>query len=159
MKPEQTRQGKWDMRYMDLAHRVAGWSKDPSTKVGCVLVRPNNSVASMGFNGFPPGANDNPELYKNREYKVKHVVHAEENALTFLEGPAEGFCAYTSFPPCPICMTALGEAGVIRVVSTPINTHERNLEWIDEWKEKLMAAMEVAVNYNIEWIVITRGQA
>jgi len=157
MKPED-RQRRWDLRYMDLAHRVAGWSKDPSTKVGCVLVRPNNSVASMGFNGFAPGEDDDPKLYEDRAYKNAHVIHAEENALTFLEGPAAGFSAYTSFPPCPICMTALGEAGVVRVMSTPINTHERNLEWVDEWKETLLASMEVAQNYNIEWIVVTRGE-
>jgi len=150
-----TRQAKWDLRYVDLAFRVAGWSKDPSTKVGCVLVRPNNSVASMGFNGFRPGEDDDPELYANRDYKLKHIVHAEQNALTFLEGPATGFCAYTSFPPCPTCMLTLCKAGVTRVVCPPINTHGRNLEWIDEWKSKLRASLEVANRYKVEWVAVS----
>ena len=41
------RQDRWDRRYVGLAQHVAGWSKDPSTKVGAVLVRPNNSVAQL----------------------------------------------------------------------------------------------------------------
>ena len=29
----------WDERFLSLAHHVSGWSKDPSTKVGAVIVR------------------------------------------------------------------------------------------------------------------------
>lgn len=150
------RQAKWDLRYLDLAHHVAGWSKDPSTKVGCILVRPNNSVASMGFNGFAPGADDDPKLYENREYKYKNVIHAEANALNFLDGtPAEGFCAYTSFPPCPDCMRLLGEAGVARVVSPPVNIEGHNLEWIDQWKRAVMDSLVIARGFRMEWVAVS----
>jgi deoxycytidylate deaminase len=37
-----------------------GWSKDPSTKVGAVIVRPDLTVASIGYNGFPRGMSDDP---------------------------------------------------------------------------------------------------
>ena len=47
-------QGKWDVRFLRLAHEVAKWSKDPSTKVGCILVK-DKKVISMGYNGFPAG--------------------------------------------------------------------------------------------------------
>ena len=30
---------KWNVRFLDLARFIAAWSKDPSTKVGAVLVR------------------------------------------------------------------------------------------------------------------------
>jgi hypothetical protein len=32
---------KWDRRFLGLAAEVAGWSKDPSTQVGAVIVRPD----------------------------------------------------------------------------------------------------------------------
>ena len=46
------KQSKWDVRFMRMAHEVASWSKDPSTKVGCVLVK-DRKIISMGYNGFP----------------------------------------------------------------------------------------------------------
>ena len=29
---------KWDKRFLEIAHQVATWSKDPSTKVGAIIV-------------------------------------------------------------------------------------------------------------------------
>jgi len=39
---------KWDARFLDLAIYVADWSKDPSTKVGAVLVRPDHEAHRRG---------------------------------------------------------------------------------------------------------------
>jgi deoxycytidylate deaminase len=39
---------KWDQRFMDLAAHVSTWSKDPSTKVGSVIVRLDRTVVSRG---------------------------------------------------------------------------------------------------------------
>lgn len=46
---------KWDEYFIKMAMLVASKSKDPSTKVGCVIVGPDNEVRSTGFNGFPRG--------------------------------------------------------------------------------------------------------
>ena len=158
---DKARQLRWDLRYIELARTVAQWSKDPSTKVGAVLVRPNNSVASTGFNGFPPGHDDSPELYADREYKYQHVIHAEVNALNFLrdglglkpedEGqPALGFTVYTSFPVCPDCMERLGEAGIARVAYPPINGVGKSAEWLREWTNRSVAARMIANRYGIQ---------
>jgi len=144
------RQLKWDRRYIELARTVARWSKDPSTKVGAVLVRPNNSVASTGFNGFPPGHDDSPELYLDRDYKYKHVVHAEVNALNFLGQTASGFTLYTSFPCCPDCVERAGKAGVARIVYPRLDVSGRDASWVAEWRERLEKAQEVAQRYGIE---------
>lgn len=143
------RQKRWDERYVNLAREVATWSKDPSTKVGAVLVRPNNSVASTGFNGFPPGHDDSPELYGNRAYKYDHVVHAEVNALQFSEGAAKGATLYTSFPPCPACVSHAAASGVVRMVSPPINTEGRNREWVWEWEQNVRTSLKLAARYGI----------
>lgn len=143
------RQRKWDQRYINLAREVGTWSKDPSTKVGAVLVRPNNSVASTGFNGFPPGYDDSPDLYLDRGYKYQHVIHAEENAIKFFGQTAEGFTLYTSFPCCPDCVEKAGKAGVSRIVCPALNTEGRNLEWVDEWKQRIRRSLAVAAQYGI----------
>ena len=52
---------KWDEYYIKLAMLVATKSKDPSTKVGCVIVGPDNEIRSTGFNGFPRGVQETQE--------------------------------------------------------------------------------------------------
>lgn len=142
------RQHRWDLRYIELAGVVGTWSKDPSTKVGAILVRPNNSVASTGFNGFPPGWNDDPALYRDREYKYRHVVHAEINALNFFGQPAPGFTLYTSFPCCAECVAVAGERGVQRIVAPPL-PGGRPADWTAEWIARMEAASRVAARIGV----------
>lgn len=46
---------KWDIRYLKLSQEVAQWSKDPSTKVGCVIIDDYGRPVSFGYNGFAKG--------------------------------------------------------------------------------------------------------
>ena len=52
---------KWDFRFIELARHIALWSKDPSTKVGCVVVGEDREIRSTGFNGFPRGIDDDED--------------------------------------------------------------------------------------------------
>jgi deoxycytidylate deaminase len=45
----------WDELFILQASLIAQKSKDPSTKVGCVIVNDDNVILSTGFNGFPRG--------------------------------------------------------------------------------------------------------
>src|SRR5215211_1547674 len=69
---------KWDYRFLQAAELFASWSKDPSNQVGAVVVRPDKTIASTGFNGFPRNTDDSQELYENRDEKLRRVKHAEE---------------------------------------------------------------------------------
>ena len=61
---------------------LARRSKDPSTQVGCVIVDPHERRAvSEGYNGFPRGCNDDPEIYQDRDVKYLRTIHAEVNAI------------------------------------------------------------------------------
>ena len=51
---------KWNMRFMQLAMQVATWSKDPSTKVGAIVVGPDRTVRTQGYNGFSKYDDDSP---------------------------------------------------------------------------------------------------
>ena len=109
---------KWDVRFMDLANFVAGWSKDPSTQVGAVIANANTKrVVSMGFNGFPAGVEDSEDRLETREIKYEMVVHAEANALLFAGPAAEGCTLYvTPLPPCARCAVLIIQSGISRVV-------------------------------------------
>ena len=105
---------KWDARFTELAAHVAQWSKDPTTKVGAVLVDQRNRVVSLGFNGPPRGVVDDPSM--SREEKLKRTIHAEENALLFARQDVEGCTIYVTHPPCGPCTAKLIQAGVERIV-------------------------------------------
>lgn len=103
---------------MDMAKLVAGWSKDPSTKVGAVIVDANNRVVSLGFNGLPRGIADDSSWLNNREIKYKVILHAEENALAFASRDVSGCSIYTwPMMPCAHCASLIVQRGIARVVA------------------------------------------
>lgn len=109
---------KWDHRFLKLAEHTAQWSKDPSTKVGAVIVRPDRTIVAVGYNGFPRGVQDTPELLLNREEKYKRVVHAEINAILSAREPLHGCTLYTwPFMTCERCAVQVIQTGIKRVVA------------------------------------------
>ena len=107
---------KWDRRFIDLALHISGWSKDPSTKVGCVVVGSDREIRSTGFNGFPRGITDSIERLEDRELKYPLICHAEENAIMHAAriGISLKDCtAYVTWPPCTRCARSLIQAGVV----------------------------------------------
>lgn len=123
----------WDQRFLDLAAHVAGWSKDPSTKCGAVIVDPERRVVSTGYNGFPRGIEDNLKLLANRDTKLRLTIHAEQNALLFANRPVEGCTLYVHpMPPCAQCAAKIIQAGIRRVVA-PDGTAEQYDRWGKDW--------------------------
>ena len=123
---------KWDRRFIDLALHISEWSKDPSTKVGCVVVGEDREIRSTGFNGFPRGIEDSMERLEDRELKYPLICHAEENAIMHAAriGISLKDCtAYVTWPPCTRCARSLIQAGVTEVV------YPDNIEIPDRWVE------------------------
>jgi dCMP deaminase len=137
---------EWDRRFLSFAEFVAGWSKDPSTKVGAVIAD-GKRVVSVGFNGFPAGCDDSPELYADRETKYRRVVHAELNAVLFAGRSLIGCTAYTwPFAPCPRCAAVLIQVGVRRVVA-PVMPAEIAGRWAAEVAESRRLFDEAGVTF------------
>ena len=67
---------RWSQYFFDKAKHEARMSKDPSSQVGAVIVRPDKTVASTGWNGFPRGVEDNREHLRDRDEKYPRVIHA-----------------------------------------------------------------------------------
>lgn len=117
---------RWRATYFRIAQAIAGASKDPSTKVGAVIVRPDKTVAGVGMNGFPRGMDDSPEAYSDRDNKLRCTVHAELNAILHLREPAKGCSLYVwPIPPCERCAPHIIQAGIVHVCSPKIYPHER----------------------------------
>jgi dCMP deaminase len=132
------RQEKWDNRFLALAEHVAQWSKDPSTKVGAVVVeRDTYLVLGLGYNGFARGVKDTEERLNNRELKYRFVVHAEINAILMAGARARGACIYVwpSFmipPICNECAKVAIQAGIVEIVGFEVdeeNLTEAQLRW------------------------------
>ena len=116
---------KWDERFMAMAELVASWSKDPSTQVGCVIVRPDRTVVSVGYNGFPRGVQDFDSRYEDREQKYRLVVHAEANAIVTAAEPLASATMYCTLFPCCECAKLIIQSGVKEVVVPSLEKTER----------------------------------
>lgn len=130
---------KWDRRFLRIAEEVRLWSKDPGTKVGCVLVN-DRRILSTGYNGFPAIISDDLERYIDREYKLSVTVHAEKNAILNAAKngtKVEGSTLYVTFPPCSQCASAVIQAGVAKVICPdPKKAPER-------WRRNFIAASDL----------------
>lgn len=128
------RRAKWDRRFIAMAKMVSTWSKDPSTGVGCVIVRPDRSVASLGYNGFPRGVQDRQDRLDDRPTRLAFSLHAELNAVVSAAEMLLGYTCYVHpFPPCSNCAAALVQAGISRVVA-PAPTDAQLERWGDSFK-------------------------
>jgi len=110
---------KWDLRFIGLAQHISTWSKDPSTKVGCVVVGEDREIRSTGFNGFPRGINDDEDRLMDREKKYPLICHAEENAIMHaarIGVSLKDSTAYVTWPPCSRCARSLIQAGIKEIV-------------------------------------------
>lgn len=122
----------WDRRFIDLAKQYAGWSKDPSTKVGAVIVRGRNEQVSQGYNGPPAGIDDALAL-SCREIKLALTIHAEKNALLRARQDVRGCTLYVwPMPPCAQCAAAIIQAGIRRIVTIE-PTEEQYDRWGAHW--------------------------
>ena len=131
---------KWDGRFLELAKHISQWSKDPSTKVGCVVIGEDREIRSTGFNGFPRGIADDSERLEDREQKYPLICHAEENAIMHaarIGVSLKGCVAYVTWPPCTGCSRSLIQAGITEVV------YPEDIDVPERWEKDF--AMSVAM--------------
>lgn len=149
---------KWDKRYLRMALNVAEWSKDTSTKVGCLLVHENDGTPlTFAYNGMPRGVNDDVPERHVRPEKYKWMTHAERNAIANCSrrGIATlGSTAYVTLMPCGVCAGELIQAGVKRVVWIGTNEEITENRW--NWTVEFETAMKMFQEAEIDICVYTR---
>lgn len=128
---------KWDHRFMRIAREISTWSKDPSSKIGAVIVNDERRILATGYNGFPRGIEDSEERLNNRDEKYPRIVHGEMNALMnalYSGVSVKNATIYVwGLPVCSECTKSVIQSGIKRVVITyPELAPEK---WHAQWKE------------------------
>ena len=106
----------WEEYAIALAQVASLKSKDPYIKVGCCLLRYDNTIASLGYNGFPSGVEED---WSDRDERRKYVNHAEANALRFVK-PGECYLAAVTLLPCNDCLKALASYGIKKIIYSQV---------------------------------------
>lgn len=104
----------WSHYFMNIAKAVSLRSKDPATKVGCVIVNKDNHIIATGYNGFPRSYVETVELWE-RPTKYDHVIHAEANSLLNSITSCNGSKMYCTLFPCKECAKLIAGAKVKQV--------------------------------------------
>ena len=110
---------KWLNHFRSHANAARDSVKEV-TKVGAVLVGPNNEVLLTAFNGPAIGVEDLPERRsRTNGLKYKYSSHAERNLISFASRrgiSTEGLTVYATHFPCSGCANALVQAGISCVI-------------------------------------------
>ncbi len=137
---------KWDKRFMDMAALVGTWSKDRSTKVGCVIVGQHNEVRAIGFNGFPRNTNDDADHRHERPAKYKWTEHAERNAIYNAARAGisiDGCKIYLPWFPCMDCARGIVQSGIKELIA--LEPDLADIKWGEDFKSALELFRECGV--------------
>lgn len=118
------------LKYMELAEFFANqFSKDPSTKVGTLLLDPESlAIRSRGYNGMPRGVDERRPERQERPLKYAFYEHAERNAIFNKVRPVlAGSIVVTTGALTPGCVRALLSVGVSRVFCPPVSAPSSSL--------------------------------
>ncbi len=146
---------RWDRHFLQLALDNARMSKDPSTRVGSIIVGPDQEIRSTGFNGLPRGIADTAERLNDRDLKLRLIVHAEMNAILNAAriGVSVKWCSlYLAAtddtgliwggPPCLRCLMHIIQSGITEMVSFPQKDHSK-------WRDDLLVSRQLITECNI----------
>ena len=120
------KQRAWDEYFMKIAETVALKSKDPSSKMGCVIVDPKKRVVSLGYNGMLQGADESKMTLSERPMKYYFAIHSEMNAVLFAHQDLTGCTIYNRVATCENCLKYCLQAGIKRFVYKDLRVHSHS---------------------------------
>lgn len=141
---------KWTRLWFDVARAYSNASKDPSSKIGAIVVGGDRQL-SAGWNGLPRRIADTEERLNDREVKYSLTVHAEQNCIYNASHNGVSLAGAHMYvyglPVCSECAKGVIQAG-IRDVSLACR-----IPVSDKWREsfKLTKSMftEAGVFFHI----------
>jgi dCMP deaminase len=102
----------WDQYALGLAQAAAARSEDPYHQVGAALLRPDHTVAAVGYNGAPSGVDID---WTDRDARRASVIHAEANALRYVV-PGEVALMASTMMSCQSCVLLASAYRIPRIV-------------------------------------------
>jgi len=112
----------WDEYFMLQAMLASFKSKDPSTRVGCVIVDENHHQVTMGYNGMVAGIDETRLPWgKDKSVPLKYqkygyVVHSETNAILHATRSLKDCTAYVTLFPCNECAKLIASKQIKEVI-------------------------------------------
>lgn len=128
-----------DLHLMALAAVVAKESRDPDTKVGCVITGRDGRLIVSGFNAFPQGCEETPDRLCRPE-KYRWTEHAERRALNHAARfgvSVDNGAAHVTYFPCDACARSMVDSGIRRVVAPEPDLHHPT------WGDSHSAALRI----------------
>ena len=134
----------WDDYFMNIAHLVAKRSSCMRRKVGAVIVK-DNQILATGYNGAPKGTKDCletglclRELLKvpsGERHELCKAVHAEANAIIQCAvngNSCKGAKIYVTTSPCNMCLKQLVNAGITEIIACEPYNDDMSAELLKE---------------------------
>jgi len=133
----------WQQYFIEMAFLVAKRSTCLRRKVGAVLVK-NNQIIATGYNGTPKGVRHCAETGCLREklrvpsgerHELCRGVHAEQNAIiqAAINGAStKGAILYCTHQPCSICSKIIINAEISKVIIASSYPDELAQEMLQE---------------------------
>lgn len=110
----------WGTYFLGIARAVSARGDCTRRRVGAVLVRPDRTLASVGYNGTGPGGlsclrgecpRARSSVAPGSSYDtgpgVCHALHAEQNCLAFARENTTGYDMYLTCAPCAGCVRTM----------------------------------------------------
>lgn len=142
----------WDQYFKEMAALAAKKSKDRSTKIGAIIVGPDNEVRSTGYNSFPRGINDDLDERQERPEKYFWFEHGERNAIFNAARHGVSLKGCRMFlncgVPCSDCARAIIQVGIIEVIVPQfesVTSSVNRQKWSDSAKRSLQMFEEAGV--------------
>jgi len=118
----------WDTYFMEIVFLIAKRSTCLRRKVGAVIVKHNQILAS-GYNGVPSGIThcdrnggclrDKMHIPSGEHHELCRGLHAEQNAIiqaAYHGVSIRGSTMYCTTKPCIVCTKMIINAGIKRIV-------------------------------------------
>ncbi|MBE6458768.1 MAG: dCMP deaminase family protein [Alphaproteobacteria bacterium] len=140
---------------MEVAELVATWSKDPSTKVGAIVVGPDREIRSTGYNGVVRGVDDDIPERLERPTKYDFFEHAERNAVynaCLIGASLKGCVIYVTAMPCPDCARAIIQSGIKEVVTHKVKIDANSPT--GTWRDKLVYSEQMFAEAGIKCLYL-----
>lgn len=125
------------LKFIPIANAIAELSKDPSTKVGCIIFDDDSNILVTGFNGLPRKVADTDRRLHDRELKYKFICHSESNAIAQAARVGARLLnsnAMVTLFPCSNCAKLLIQAGVKTIYVPKFSGKTVEERWVDDFE-------------------------
>lgn len=143
-----------DEYFTRFAYLASTMSKDQSTKIGAIIVGPDDEIISTGYNSFPRGLNDGLSERQERPEKYFWFEHGERNSIynaarhgIKLKGCKMYLSCHT---PCTDCARAIIQVGITEVILGKQASHSPKWQGEAERSQRMFNEAGVTVRVSTE---------